>query len=118
VKEVDLETLKPKWEALKNKLALMFDHEVPDLNVVLFLIGVQELGKGYSKFSKSDKMDLVHIAICRLLSSYGYYTLKGHNQDGWPIWEMQENLPFLSKQQQEYVLRQGAVEYFEELEII
>lgn len=114
MKEVDLESLKPKWETLKNKLAELFDHEVPDLNVVLFLIGVQELGQGFRKYSKSQKMDLVHIAVCRLLSSYGHYKLMGQDTEGWPIWELIEPLPQLSKQQQEYILRQAAVEYFEE----
>jgi hypothetical protein len=109
--ELDIKNLKPKWEALIKKLGDDFGEE-PDLQVVLFLIGVQELGKGPQKFSKNEKQDLMHIAVCRLLSTFGYYVLAGHDQDGWPHWELVQKLPPLTLREQDLLLKQAAVEYF------
>lgn len=108
---VDLQELKTKWDALIKKIGEDFGEE-PDLQVVLFLIGVQELGKGPLKFSKDEKQDLMHIAVCRLLSTFGYYELIGHDQDGWPHWELTKKLPPLSLKEQDLLLKQAAVEYF------
>ena len=108
---LDLQNLKSKWEELCRKLGEDFGEE-PDLQVVLFLIGVQELGKGPLKFSKDEKQDLMHIAVCRLLSTFGYYELVGHDQDGWPHWQLINKLPPLSLREQDLLLKQAAVEYF------
>ena len=108
---VDLQILKSKWELLCQKLTDEFGEE-PDLQVVLFLIGVQELGKGPQKFSKDEKQDLMHIAVCRLMSTFGYYNLTGHDQDGWPHWELVKKLPPLTLREQDWLLKQAAVEYF------
>ena len=58
--------------------------KIPDLNAVLFLIGMRELGQVKTSFKKDEKMDLFHIAICRLLSYEGLYELEYLDQDGWP----------------------------------
>ncbi len=108
---LDLQNLKSKWEELCRKFGEDFGEE-PDLQVVLFLIGVQELGKGPLKFSKDEKQDLMHIAVCRLLSTFGYYELVGHDQDGWPHWQLINKLPPLSLREQDLLLKQAAVEYF------
>ena len=105
--------LKEKWEVLITKLEKQFG-EKPDLQTILFLIGVQELGKGYQKFSKHEKQDLMHIATCRLLSQWGYYELEGLDQDGWPHWISKSKLPHLTLFQQEQLLRQSVIEYFKE----
>jgi hypothetical protein len=73
-----------KWTELQEKISKDFDSELPDMKVMLFLIGVQELGKGPSKFSKREKEELMHIANCRLFSELGFYELEGVDQDGWP----------------------------------
>jgi hypothetical protein len=108
---VDLEALKTSWEKLCKRLGEEFGEE-PDLQSILFLIGVQELGRGPQKFSKDEKQDLMHIAVCRLLSSYGYYELKGLDQEGWPHWELVKKLPPLSLREQDVLLKQAAIEYF------
>ncbi len=109
--DLDLQNLKNKWGELCIKLSDKFGEE-PDLQVVLFLIGVQELGKGPLKFSKDEKQDLMHIAVCRLLSTFGYYELTGHDQDGWPHWQLLNKLPPLTLREQDLLLKQAAVEYF------
>jgi hypothetical protein len=106
--------LKQKWGLLKQKIAEQFEEE-PDLQTILFLIGVQELGQGSRKFTKDQKMDLMHIATCRLLSHYGYYELESVDNEGWPHWKQKEKVPFLTVQQQDWLLKEAAVEYFMEM---
>ena len=109
---IDIQNLKTKWDELCNRLEKDFG-EPPDLQVVLFLIGVQELGRGPQKYTKDEKQDLMHIAVCRLLSNYGYYELEGLDQDGWPHWKLVNKLPPLTLREQDLLLKQAAVEYFE-----
>ncbi|MFT4738558.1 MAG: hypothetical protein ACJAZM_002883 [Cyclobacteriaceae bacterium] len=85
-----------------------------DLNAVLFLIGVQELGKGAINYSKEEKQDLMHIAICKLMSLEGYYQLEGIDQEGWPHWKLIKKLPHFDLMEQEKLLKVQALEYFEQ----
>jgi hypothetical protein len=109
----ELPDLKKKWENLCRYLGNEFGEE-PDLQSILFLIGVQELGKGPLKYSKDEKQDLMHIAVCRLLSRFGYYELKGADEEGWPHWILVNKLPPLSLKEQDILLKQSALDYFEE----
>ncbi len=104
--------IKSKWRALTLKLSEQFDEE-PDLQTILFLIGVQELGQGFKKFAKEEKQDLMHIATCALLSQFGYYELEGVDDEGWPHWKPVSKLPPLKLGQQEQLLTQAVIEYFE-----
>ena len=73
---------KQKWENLVAFISKEFgEGDTLDLQAILFLIGIQELGKGYREFSKEEKTDLLHIANCRLLSNYEYYELEGRDKD-------------------------------------
>ena len=85
-----------------------------ELDSVLFLIGVQELGKGYKKFKKDEKINLMHIAICTLLEPHGYYRFIGRDEDGWPHFEKVKTLPLLDEKQQEHLIKEAVVEYFTE----
>ncbi len=89
-----------------------------DLQALLFLIGVQELGKGNVKLSKNEKLDVMHISICTLLTPYGYYEYEGLDKDGWPHWRASEKLPPLKPGQQQQVMKEAIVEYFRENELI
>lgn len=104
-----------KWNALQDRIALEFDNEKPDLKVILFLIGVQELGKGPRKFSKRQKEELMHIANCRLFSELGFYELEGLDQDGWPHWKLVKPIPAYTLLEQEMVLKSLVVTYFDNL---
>lgn len=84
----------------------------PDLQAVLFLVGVQELGMGYKKFKKDDKVNLMHIAICTLLEPYGYYEFEGRDADGWPHFKQKEPLPFLKPTEQNNLMVKAVLEYF------
>jgi hypothetical protein len=86
----------------------------PTTNTLLFLIGVNELGKGKKVFSKEEKQDLMHIATCKLLSLSGYYEFEGVDQDGWPHYTAIKPVPKLSLEEQEDLLKLHMIEYFEE----
>ncbi len=89
-----------------------------DLNAILFIIGVQELGKGYQKFSKDDKLNVLHIAICTLLEPYGYYSFSGYDKDMWPHWEKTDQLPNLNAVEQEQLMKNAIVDYVVQNELI
>lgn len=93
---------------------------LPDLQTILYLIGIQELGRwdGEKGFSKEEKQDLMHIAVCTLLEEDGYYEFEGRDQDGWPHWKV--GVPFAEKgvKNQEQVLKNKVIKYFSGLEQI
>lgn len=88
------------------------------MNKLLLLIGIRESGTVKEKFEKEEKVLLMHIAVCRILSSGGYYELKGQDEQGWPHWVKVKDLPYLDVLEQETFLRQHIVEYFMSEEII
>lgn len=104
-----------KWTELQKRIASDFDSDKPDLKVMLFLIGVQELGKGPMKFSKRQKEELMHIANCRLFSELGFYELEGSDQDGWPHWKLIKPIPPYTMLEQEMVIKSLMVTYFDNL---
>ena len=67
--------LQQRWWNLEEKLVERFGKK-PDLEAILFLIGIQEFGQIKKKFTKEQKQDLMHVAICSLLSQSGYYELE------------------------------------------
>ena len=51
-------TLKEKWDFLVTKLTQQFsDGEDLNLDGIIYLIGVQELGQGKRRFKKDEKMN-------------------------------------------------------------
>ena len=107
-----------KWEELRNVIAQDFDNERPDIKVMLFLIGIQELGQGAKEFSKREKEELMHIATCRLFSAMGFYELQGADEDGWPHWQLVKPIPNYTLLEQEMILKSLMIDYFQELEMI
>jgi len=104
-----------KWAALQQQISADFDTDTPDLKVMLFLIGVQELGQGPRKFSKRQKEELMHIATCKLFSQMGFYELEGLDQDGWPHWKLVKPIPNYTLMEQEMVMKSLIIEYFESM---
>lgn len=108
----DLE-LERAWHSLITALENLVGKRPKDLNAVLFLIGVQELGKGKKVFSKEEKQDLMHIAICKVLSLSGFYELEGIDEEGWPHWKLVKKLPHFDLLEQEKLLKMHVIEYFD-----
>lgn len=105
--------LQRRWQALLAELEKTVSKKPKDLNGVLFLIGMQELGRGPGRFTKEEKQDLLHIAICKVLSLAGYYTLEGQDEQGWPHWKLVKKLPHFDLLEQEKLLKMHVIEYFE-----
>ncbi len=103
-----------KWVELQRVVAKDFDMELPDIKVMLFLIGVQELGKGPQQFSKRQKEELMHIATCRLFSAMGFYELNGLDEEGWPHWDLVKPIPNYTLLEQEMILKSLIIDYFED----
>lgn len=82
-----------------------------DVDGILYLIGVQELGKGPKNFSKDEKLDVIHIAVCTLMEPYGYYEFIGHDEDGWPHFERKKKLPFLKGADQDRLMQDAITNY-------
>jgi hypothetical protein len=107
--------LERDWQALRLELKQVIGRKPKDLNGVLFLIGVQELGQGNRLFSKEEKQDLMHIAICKVLSLAGYYELEGLDEQGWPHWKSKKKMPHFDLLEQEKLLKMQVLEYFDNL---
>lgn len=98
---------------VKDQLAVK---ELPDLNGILFMIGIQELGRWQKSYTKEEKQDLMHIAVCRLLSIKGIFTFTGRDQDGWPHFEQKRKIPREGVDAQEQLLKELVVLYFKDLQ--
>ncbi|XOV92582.1 MAG: hypothetical protein ACFHWX_20545 [Bacteroidota bacterium] len=107
-------SLEQRWVRLIGILEKKISKKPKDLNAILFLIGVQELGRGVVNFSKEEKQDLIHIAICKVLSYSGFYELEGIDEEGWPHWKLLKELPHFDLLEQEKLLKMHIIEYFED----
>jgi len=102
-----------EWLRVRNLVQKTFGKEVlPDLNAVLFLIGIQEQGRWKKKYTKEEKQDLLHKAMCKVLSFGGYYELEGIDEEGWPHWKNVKHLPNFDLKTQEDFIKTYIIEYF------
>ena len=105
--------LKDKWEHLVKELTTQFsDGDTLNLDGIIYLIGVQELGQGKRQFKKDEKVNLMHIAICKLLEPYGYYEFDFFDKDGWPHYRILTDLPSLKPGEQTVLMKEAIVNYF------
>ncbi|GLB48348.1 hypothetical protein [Neptunitalea lumnitzerae] len=113
------EQLKKYWDYIVTSLSDKFaDGDQLDLDAIIYLIGVQELGQLHRRFKKDDKLNLMHIAICRLLEPYGYYEFDHVDADGWPHYTIKEQLPALKAGEQSILMKEAIVQYFSERDFI
>lgn len=111
--------LKEDWELLLKLLSNQFGEGEPlNLDAIIYLIGVQELGQGPKAFKKDEKVNLMHIAICRLLEPFGYYQFDFFDDEGWPHYTVVEALPQLKPGEQTVLMKEAIVLYFKEKKII
>ena len=104
-------TLDIKWQSLLTSLQQDFA-ELENLTDIAFLIGVQELGQGFRSFSKDEKIDLMHVGICRVLCEKGHYAYHGKDEDGWPHYELIKALPAMTEKEKELYLMEAVLLYF------
>jgi len=104
--------LQQRWWDLEAKLVERFGKK-PDLEAILFLIGIQEFGRVREKFTKEQKQDLMHVAVCSLLSQSGYYELEKIDEEGWPHFKQLKSMPEMSMIDQENFLKDHILLYFQ-----
>jgi len=102
-----------RFQKVKTELEKKFG-EGMDVQAILFLIGVNELGIGYKDFSKSEKTDLLHVAICTLLEPYGYYEFQGKDEEQWPHFKLAKEIPPLDSREQQHLIKEAMIAYFEQ----
>ena len=105
-----MKDLEKKWKNLILQLEKSFDEEV-SLKGILYLVGVQELNFGIKKFSREEKINVLHVATCRLLSNYGYYKFDRIDKDGWPHYKELKALKKLSEKDQKNLLKEAIINY-------
>lgn len=101
------------WDKVEAFFVERFQAEThPPIETMLFLIGVQELGGGKQNYTKDDKLNLLHIAVCRLLEPFGYYKFDRYDDDGWPHYQELEPLPELKPNEQSLLMKKAIIQYF------
>jgi hypothetical protein len=83
-----------------------------DLQALIFIIGVQELGHDHREFKKDEKVNIMHIAVCTLLSPFGFYEYEGRDKDDWPHFKVLKELPNLNQREQEHLMKEAILVYF------
>jgi len=109
--------LQARWWTLEAKLVERFEKK-PDVETILFLIGIQELGSTNTKFTKEQKQDLMHIAVCTVLAPSGYYELEGKDSEGWPHFRQLKSMPTMNAFEQENFLKDHILLYFDNNEFL
>lgn len=105
-----IEYTEENWQKALRKFEAIFGPDIT-IDALLFVIGVQELGQGPRNFNKDEKMNLAHLAVCKLLSQFGYYHFSHLDSDRWPHYNRDSNLPELSKKEQEKLLKKAIINY-------
>jgi hypothetical protein len=108
------EDVQIRWLKLRIQLKEKYGIK-PEMDGILFLIGVQELGAGHQEYTKEQKQDLMHIAVCTVLLPSGYYVHEGYDDEGWPHFKQMKPLPVLHLMEQENFLRDHVLLYFENI---
>lgn len=106
--------IQQRWWNLEAKLTEKFGKK-PDLESILFLIGLQETNFLKKKITKEQKQDLMHVAVCTILGVSGYYEIEKNDKDGWPHFKQLKEIPAGSLAEQENFLKDHVLLYFENL---
>lgn len=88
----------------------------PDMEAILFLIGLQETQFEAEKISKEQKQDLMHVAVCTLLQPSGYFVLEGKDPDNWPHFKQLKPMPDYTLPEQENFLKDHVLMYFNQMD--
>lgn len=110
--------LREDWKTLVTGLSTQFnDGDELTMDAIIYLIGIQELGQGKREYSKDEKVNLMHIAICRLLEPFGYYEFDYFDSDNWPHYKILKELPALKAGEQSVLMKEAIVAYFKKEEV-
>ena len=105
-----MENINKAWDLLINHLEKSFDEKL-SLKAILYLIGVQELNFGKKNYTRDEKLNVLHVAVCKLLSPYGYYKIEKIDEDGWPHYKEIKALKNLSEKDQQALIKEAILDY-------
>ena len=106
-----MDDLNEKWDSLVLKIERQFDDEI-NLKAILYLIGVQELNMGIKRFGREEKVDILHVAVCKILTPFGFYKFDRVDEDGWPHWTELKALKNLDDAKQGLLMKEAIIKYF------
>lgn len=106
--QIDFEWLRIRHQVKDD----MSCEELPDLQIILLLIGVQESNIIQTSYTKEEKQDLMHVATCHLLSLFGFYEYVGKDDEGWPHYRQVQIVPAEGEKAQERLLKESIISYF------
>jgi hypothetical protein len=102
-----------KWDEIVSKISMQFSDGDPlPIDSIIYLIGIQELGQGPQDYTKDDKINLMHIAVCKLLVPFGYYQFTHLDDEGWPHYKLLKKLPNLNPEKQSLLMKEAIINYF------
>jgi len=114
-----MEQFEQQWHQVIQFFKQRFtDGETPQMDTILFLIGVQELGMIKPKFTKDEKLNLMHIATCKLLEPYGYYEFSHFDDEGWPHYQKENDIEKMTPEEQEDLMKEAIINYFDTQKLI
>ena len=105
-----MENISELWENTINCLEKEFNQELT-LKGVLYLIGVQELSFGLKKFAREEKLNVLHVAVCKILVPFGYYKFERVDEEGWPHYTELKAIKKLSEKDQELLIKRAIIKY-------
>ncbi|OFY86010.1 MAG: hypothetical protein A3K10_14330 [Bacteroidetes bacterium RIFCSPLOWO2_12_FULL_31_6] len=103
--------LNMEWVKVQLFVRKRFD-EVLDVQTILYIIGLQELGMNHQSLRKEQKIDVIHIGVCSVLLPLGYYQKIGFDDDGWPHFKNIKKLPNeIVGEQQDVFMKKAIINY-------
>ncbi len=107
-------SVRERWPQLQEWTRRRFGKRA-DVEGVLFLIGLQELGRGAAPdLDKARKEQILLEGTFCAFETLGYYERTGIEDNGHWIWEQRKSMPAdLTKAEEEVMLRQAALAYFD-----
>ncbi|MCB9360476.1 MAG: hypothetical protein H6587_07825 [Flavobacteriales bacterium] len=101
-----------EWVKVQLMVRKKFE-EILDIQSILFIIGLQELGMNYQEFKKEQKIDIIHIGVCTVLMPFGYYKKIGLDNDGWPHFKNVKKIPnTVVGEEQDLLIKRAIIKYF------
>ena len=107
--------IEASFKALQTKLKQQFKRQ-PSLDAILYIIGMNALGKGNVTYDRDEKMNLLHVAHCTVFALSGYYELERTDEDGWPHFKTLKQYPTMELSEQELFLKQHILMYFKSID--
>ena len=108
-----MNSLDKKWDELVKKIEGNFDSGI-NIKGILYLIGIQELNLGVQQVPRDEKLNVLHIAVCKILAPYGYYVFDRVDKEGWPHYTPLKPFESLSESDQEVLIKKGIIKYLNE----